>query len=606
MPKRDPVSFLEKTTNKILHTQIKNICSSYSHPWDILAELTQNSIDAIRQFQNLYGSHTTKEHEINLTFNVHDRSISIKDTGLGFSLKSFAELIAPHGTDKPGAPDTIGEKGVGLTYTIFTCNKYCIESKSIDGYLKGYIKDAYNWRKDPSTELPKFQFEEWEENEFDPKTTFTQINLKNIRSSFSDHVDIFRYSIKALEFILRTKTAIGWVKQIFESEQGLNIKVNLTYIDLEGNSQQIEIKPTYLLPEFFLKSNSLMNLKDFKENAATMDDAQKANRLRGKAIFTTGSTQRAGRNIRYYVFFAPTRKLWNEISEKGNLFITDESGEKEFLYKPGIFVASRGMPTGISIDHPETGYAGYWPNFLMILEDNSIEFDLGRKAIPGRTKGLLRDIAGNLFGEFRPFIQYATSDPAVTGTGTSTIQQYNKKKIFDELMKLPDLGIEKINYMKHPDSQEAAVVALFHELIGADLLKGYKALRTGYKETYDLWCIYNISKEYIGESHKSSLVENGILELPIVIEYKYQAEDILPDVVTERKSFENIDLIVCWDLKEKKFSDQGVSVKPLPEEDVLFFGSNYLLTWPGAYNLGSAGEKPVLSLRRFVEKIRTE
>ena len=605
MTRKEPVSFLETTTNKILHTQIRNICASYSHPWDILAELSQNSIDAIRQFQRLYGSHISKEHVIDLTFNVRDKSISISDTGLGFSLSSFSELIAPHGTNKPGGPDTIGEKGVGLTYTIFTCNRYSIESKSTDGYLKGYIAEALSWRQDNLKALPTFQFEEWEEKEFIPESTFTKIELQGINSIYSDSIDIFEYSAEALEYILRTKTAIGWVKQIFNQDEILDVKVNLTYIDLEGNSQIIIIKPTYMLPENFLKSNSLMNLKDFKDKAATMDDAQKANELRGKAIFSTGSVQRAGRNIRYYVFFAPTRKLWNDISEKGKLFLINESGEKEFLYKSGIFVASRGMPTGIVIDHPETGYAGYWPNFLMIFEDNSIEFDLGRKSIPGRTKGLLKDIAGNLFSEFRPFIQYATSDPAVTGSGTSTIQQYNKKKVFDELLKLPDLGIDEINYQKHPDSQEAAVVSLFHELIGAGLLKGYKALRTGYKETYDLWCIYSISKEFVGTSHKESIGENGHIELPIVIEYKYAAEDILPDVITERKAFENIDLIVCWDLDELKFAPQGVTVKPLPDDDVLFHGSNYLLTWPGAYNLGSAGEKPVLSLRRFVEKLKT-
>jgi hypothetical protein len=46
----DGFRFLEKTIDEeILRTQAQNILDSYAHPWDLLAEALQNSVDAIEQ-----------------------------------------------------------------------------------------------------------------------------------------------------------------------------------------------------------------------------------------------------------------------------------------------------------------------------------------------------------------------------------------------------------------------------------------------------------------------------------------------------------------------------------------------------------------------------
>ncbi len=86
------------------------------------------------------------------------------------------------------------------------------------------------------------------------------------------------------------------------------------------------------------------------------------------------------------------------------------------------------------------------------------------KSIPSRTVGLLRDISKSLFNEFEPFFQYVSSDPPVVMM--PGVQHYEKTKLFEEISKLPNLNISNINYLKNPDSQEAAVVALFHRIIG--------------------------------------------------------------------------------------------------------------------------------------------
>jgi hypothetical protein len=291
--------------------------------------------------------------------------------------------------------------------------------------------------------------------------------------------------------------------------------------------------------------------------------------------------------------------MWDDISGMNDLTTIDSTGEQINLYEGGIHVASRGMPTGISLNPPVTGSAGYWPNFYIVLEDDSIVFDLGRKSIPGRTQGLLKDIARNLFNEFLPFREYVRTDPAISRI--STVQQFEKQRQFNEFRQLPDVSIDKINILKHPDGQEAGVVALFHELVGAGILKGYYTLQRGYKMTYDLWGIYRIGKDEVGSNFRGLSDDANLMELPIVLEFKFRAESILRDLENNRKFFTDMDLIVCWDLNESEFAKQGVKVELLQAEDRFFYGSNYKLIWPGAYNLGSASEKPVLALRKFVQ-----
>ena len=598
---RKELDFLTEPTPNILRREIRNICDSYSHPWDILAELCQNAVDAILLYNKKFGEETGKQHTIDITIDAIERSIKIRDSGIGFTSQNFSELLSPHGTDKDVFRETIGEKGVGLTYTIFMSNYYNINTISKDAHIKGQIENASLWKNGQLEELPKFKVEIWEEKEFDPLETSTEIYIKDIEKIYSEYDDIFNMPISVLEYILRTKTAIGWLKKIFEGRD-LNIKVTLTLKDINGDINQITFYPQYMLPEEFISGNDVIDLDEFKKLAATLDDRQKARKLQGKAILKKGSVHRAaGKRINFYSLFVASRSVWNDISDKAKIYIEDNEGNKMYLYEGGIYVGTKGMPTGIRIEPPITGYAGYWPNFYMILEDDTIVFDLGRKSVPNRTKGLLRDIAKQLFQEFIPFIQYATSDPAVKTTTTSTIQYYQKSKIFEEFEKLPDLNVDKINYLKHPDGQEASVVALFHELVASGILKGYYTLKTGFKQTYDLWGKYKIEKKLIGSKFHSFANEYGMIELPIIIEFKYKAEDILSDFEKDIKYFTDIDLIVCWDLDPRKFSKHNTKVEPLSEDGILFYGSNYKLIWPGAYNLGTASEKPVIALRRVVE-----
>lgn len=594
----DRVNFLEARSTNSIRKEINNIINSYNNSWDILCELFQNSFDAIIRY-NKNG--TVKKHKIEFEISVPDRKISIRDTGVGIDAKMVSEIVAPNGTDKEDELDSIGEKGVGLTYTIFSCNNFHVKTQTKNTYFEGNIKNASSWRRKLSDVIP--ELEVVSEKATDETTeTYTEFVLVGIDEFNPKEDDLFEQSIGVLEYIIRTKTVIGYMKKIFGEEQP-EIDVQFSYVDYSGKKFCRPLELGYMLPDEFVGTNKI-DFDEFKAKAATYDDKQKTQKLRGKALFKIGSITKSNRKINYYCFFAPSRNLWKGICEKNLLYM---SGDKELgmLLSGGIYVVTKGMPTGIIIEPPTSGFSGYWNNFLMLIEDDKIMFDLGRKTIPSRTKGTIKEVAKELFEEFLPYIKYVTSDPSVTTKINATVQQAEKIKTYTQMQTYAELRIEKINYLKNPNEQEAAVVSIFHELVGAGILKGYYSLSTGYKQTYDLWTTYRIESKYVGDNLQDVAID-GEIEMPCVIEFKYAAESIIGDLSADIKFFNDMDLIVCWDLNEQKFAAHSIEVEQIDKEDVLFYGSNYKLIWPGAYNLGAASEKPVLALRKFLEDYRSK
>lgn len=588
--------FLANPTDDRLKRELTNICDSYSHPWDILAELLQNSVDSIRLFNKTFG--LSKEHRIEIAIDGRDRSIALTDTGLGFDPDRVPALLAPHGTDKTGNDySIIGEKGVGLKYVIFSSEYFELETASAKGKFRGMIEYASPWRRGANPNRPLFNIVEQIPAQVDPATTYTKIAVKGLDPTFSEVEDLFDQSPQVLQFLLRTKTAVGSTRQVFAMPNE-KVQVSMKVTKKDGQSGTFDVPFQFMLPEEMLAPTATIDFDDFIKKAAAMDDRQKTQHLRGKCLRRQGSITRAGRTIRYYAFFAPSRRTWLEISEKNGLVRSEEDSEYDrHLYKGSLEVSTRGMPTGIELTPPVSGYSGYWPNVFMLLEDDSLRFDVGRKFIPGRTQGTLKEVAKEHFNSFVQYAQYITTDPAIPQT-LGTLQQYNKTKTFEEFSNLADLKIPNFHYLKHPDSQEAAVVAIFHQLVAGNRLKGYYCLKTGHKMTYDFWGYYELRKEHVGSKWHGTIKEGE--KIPIVIEFKYKAEDLLDDFEKDIKFFTDVDLIVAWDFDEPKFARRSVDVSLLHHEQSLFHGANYTLSWPGAYNLGAASQKPLLSLRQFI------
>ena len=250
--------------------------------------------------------------------------------------------------------------------------------------------------------------------------------------------------------------------------------------------------------------------------------------------------------MKYWVCFVPNRAVWEKLSEVRGLKAEDDDQLGQlvademfsgYYFSGGLFTSSKGMPTGISLDLKPRGSAGYVPNFFILIEDPSLSFDIGRKAIQGRQQGMLREVA---YEQFRDFIN--TIVKYVSGSIDDPDPTYDREALFAEIAELPDLGSNCSRFVKRPDSQEATVAGMFFEQLGRGAFEGFDPLISGTKGRYDLYARLN----------KKSFV----------VEFKFDLAGLFRDFSDERKMFDEIDLVVLWDVTErdrKIISTRGLS-----------------------------------------------
>ena len=190
------------------------------------------------------------------------------------------------------------------------------------------------------------------------------------------------------------------------------------------------------------------------------------------------------------------------------------------------------MPTGITLDVKPKGSAGYVPNFFVIFEDPGLSFDIGRKSIPGRQQGLLRQIAQDDFRQYINKIQkYIAGEPDRIHGG------WDKSEEFSEIRKLLELKSSSTRFTRRPDSQEATVAAMFFEQLGRGRFEDIKPMLSGYKKKYDLYAQFKNSDT--------------------VIEFKYNLSNLINEFNDAKKMFDQVDIAVVWEVTEADFQLAG-------------------------------------------------
>ena len=598
--------FLAVNTENTIKTHVRNIDDSYSNPWDILAELAQNAVDAIREWDALYDEED-RDHEINIQVDQTDRSIVFEDTGIGITPDNAPELLGPDATNKRNSKKTIGEKGVGLTFCIFCSNHFEIETTSENGRYEGKIQSARTWRESDSIQdRPTIQDVDIDDGSFQPEQTGTKIQLRDIQVS-DDGKDIFSLSLQRLVYLLRTKTAIGNTKNIHTDTEP-EIDVNLEYKNDEGEKLEEGIEYRYWYPEEFWSEDDVVDLNEFssQDNIDKLTDDEKRDQLENKVWKVSGEAQRGSRTIRYYGFWVRSKNTWEKVAVQNEIY--EEVGEDEVLSDlgPGIYVATRGMPTGVTIDRPDTGSAGYWDQIYLILGYDGFSWDYGRKSVPGPTQSMLKKVATEQFNEFTYWQRFmGKTSSSGDGPGPSSkpaqISRMQREDKFRDIEGIPNLDVDEISFEKSPDKQEAGVVGIFHELIGAGILSNYKCYRAGYKQDYDFWGRYTADVDELGSSI-SDHIDRDRIDQRIVVEFKYDCSDIIKDVEDNTKHFNEIDLLVCWKIERDDFQGTGLTVKSVDDSERYYVGSNYKIV-PNGNSKMNDDEKYVISLSDLIDDL---
>ena len=85
MHETQQLSFMPSSV-KALRNMLKGIMGSYDNPWDLLAELSQNSVDALRAQNDDNGL-------ISFSFDPETSTIEISDTGTGIDPDDAEDLF---------------------------------------------------------------------------------------------------------------------------------------------------------------------------------------------------------------------------------------------------------------------------------------------------------------------------------------------------------------------------------------------------------------------------------------------------------------------------------------------------------------------------------
>lgn len=567
-------SFLTPTINSI-RKSIRGIDDSYNNFWDILAELLQNSVDAINKNNNQRGN-------INIVINAITKTIQVIDDGIGIKAEDIPVLLSPFSTNKENDMDTIGEKGVGLKFVIFQSDKFIMKTRSVNSEkgAQAIINNAKTWKNSTDKEMLMVNIKE-----DDNVPLGTDITVSGINND-----ELFDLSFDNLKFVIRTKTAIGNVLNIFDFVD--NINVHLKYTDLNGNTKEDDLPYKYWLPTESLPSKSKIDLDDFSDWLSQDDrsDNEKRNKLKDKVIYKKGTIQHSDvREIKFWLCYVPKRDIWKTISINDNLLTENERNDEEKLatknlkmHQYGIYTSVKGMPTGITINSPTTGRAGYWGNMFILLEDNQLKFDIGRKSINSAVQTMYQKHLKEIFNKITNIVsKYVAGEPEMSPNPT-----WVRDDIINEINELPPLRNDVVNFEKLPNEQEASVAAIFYELIGSKKINNIIPVISGYKNKYDLYAKY--------KNHF------------IIIEFKSHLRYILRDFDDDVKLSNEIDYIVCWDVNDEditEFYSRGLQVEKI-ENNPLSSGNDYLECSTHYINIPTAKPVYVIDLKVYLSKLQ--
>ena len=588
-PALEGYEFLKESySQKRLQREARNILDSYSHTWDILAESLQNSVDAIEQAAK---SISEAVKQIQVVFNAHLRSIEVSDTGIGMSAEQVMSVLAPHQGFKRGM-GLRGEKGVGLSFIMFMSNRFRIETCDGKQTVSLEVHRANDWANGTDDNPLKFtNVKISAPQSFLDSPIYTRIWAEQIPPAKDSTEDIFEYTKPRLVHVLRTKTAAGNTHPLFNTAAlpPIDITVRLKYVDNSGKQGKFDDVPySFQAPHSFLKPKEALSWDDYSER-----------RIQGKSTNAKGLVHvgeqitESGKAVKWYAFISQ-RTTFDEISEINKL----ETSETKDV-DSGIYISTRGMPTGIRLTPPRSQQAAYWPSFFVLLEYDDLRLDMGRKFVGGRVGQMLTKVALKIFNDHVNAVPRLTTKAADALVGLE--MDAALEKIKSDAATTPDLGFNKIPYLKVP-VEEQGVIAIFHELLGAGILKGYRAQRSSSYEGYDSYISYKPDPSVIATSVKKNIKEGTSYN--IFAEFKLEAgQGLLTDFET-RKRPKDFKLLICWTLNETVFKQNQVEIESVEPTETVFHGATHKAIFPNSYGFGAENTLHIIALKDLIELLK--
>ena len=180
---------------------------------------------------------------------------------------------------------------------------------------------------------------------------------------------------------------------------------------------------------------------------------------------------------------------------------------------------------------PLTSTIGYQANSHVVVHFTEGDPDMGRKVFQPELEDLGKTLAVRAVTTFKRFLQHLKPD-AGSQSITPDRELHEWKKAQETYRDRNPLSFSdehlKLALVSKPQ-QEQDVIALFHELIGAGILKGYRFFSTSQSDRYDslffMECIAEDKPHFDASSQRLGINRALILPYttePKVLEYKLQ------------------------------------------------------------------------------------
>lgn len=503
----------------------ENVLSSYTRAADLLAETLQNATDAIDERT---ASESGAPRRIEVVVDRSQRLFSVTDTGPGISPKELEVVLAPNVTYKSGQHNknpnrrSRGEKGVGLSFLVFACDRFELETADGTRRQHALVRDANRWiDTEGQTGRPREKVSVYDDvTERLGSSRYTTVTVAEIAEGTFDD-DLFAMGVDELVWLMRTQTAVGDTSRVFEGlgrEPAVPIEVELMIVDRDGErGVPVSVPNSYALPEEFLDASLIVDWTDVED----LSPERQLSALSGRALrFLRRDVTRGGRVVDNYFLVVDGRQMADTFKARR------AAGKFAPADWTGLWLATRGMPANVALKEEIITPRTYARRTFALLQYDELKLDLGRKTVASRVRQMLNEVARRswtVIADAAERVQQGTD----SGAGKALLDQRLRRA-----ENAADLDAE-IPYLKVP-ATAAGVTSVFHELISSrrDLLPAMYTLRTGVFED--------------GDELVYSAEPNGAP--PRLVLYGFSLKEISRRLQRDERLMETAELVVVWEI----------------------------------------------------------
>lgn len=558
---------------------VLNVLNSYTGFFDLFSELVQNALDATQhKFRAATASYKPR---IWMLIDMRERRVRVTDNGVGMTANEFKFCFRPNVTFKRGER-LRGNKGVGATYLAYGFSMIRIQAKKNGLQLSAILRGGRKWAENLSGAVPRPKLETQKfsvsELEFEVSGASFEVLLGDSPGERPRDLGwIGARTAKQWLDVLRMKTPLGAITLTTEK---FTPEVSLTVVDPEGNvTTESSAHCEYYYPHEIPGKVASLSEISAALDAIQGDAKTKFTKLPGHLkkldtmwdVWSKEELLRDGgdfygildpeelvlverHNVVVYGAFLASAKQWGMFNDeviglrKGGL-----------IMKGGLQLACDGMVQGDPLVIPLTSTIGYQANSHVIVHFSDGNPDMGRKVFQPELKKLAEKLAVRVVTIFKRFLSHRRPDAGPPSVSASK-QLHEWKRAQEAHREQRQLSLvlngTKLAMISEPQ-KEQDVIALFHELLGCGVLKGYNVFATSQSETYDSLFEMEYPDEIefkfdrvtrpLGVAHRYL----GQITEPRVLEYKYEFDYLLDDIEQEVKSAAQINLVVCWSASQR-------------------------------------------------------